>query len=542
MSRHNRHDRFGRQTFTRTPLPGGGMKATFFQRTGPTVIGQQAQLPYDAASLYGRGADMATSNPGVNNALVGYGWSLRARSRDLYRQNGLIAGAVDEYISQLVGPGFSMLPSTGDKGFDRELTEIIEEWESECDADGVTNFDGLTNLWERSAFVGGDSFIQFVHRDLEASLTVPLQLRVIESEFCPLDLTEVLPNGERTVMGVILDQSNRRTGYQLYREHPEDWVGITGMFSDERIRVPAEQLLHRYFQSRPGQLRGEPQTTRAIIAAYGLDSYFDGELKRKDAVAKLSMVITRAASESSTAFDDIFADQQGDGPEEFEVINDAAGDIVFEPGSVLSMEPGETVEVVQSADVGGSFEPFMKVAHRHLARSLNVLYEHVSGDYSSGNDRLFRAAENNFKRALLTVHQTQVVPQTVRPIYRQLVNTAVMAGVIKPPRGMAERQMLRAMFVPTEWDYIHPVQEEQARRLRLENGVSSVEREVASMGEAVEDVDQERAQDIEKERTEKAKESGQEASLGRQVMFDNGSRHFDPVASRREWHDRGFQF
>lgn len=520
----------------------GLTKTAFFTRSGPTTLSAGSGLAYDAASMYGRGQDYAMSNPGVNNALVGQGAMLRARSRDLYRQNGIAAGAVDARVDQLVGSGFSMIPATGDPVFDAELADMIAEWEVHADYDGMTNFDGLTRLWENSAFVGGDCFVQMINRPRSSGLDIPLQLRIIESEFCPLDETEIGRNGERTVMGVVLGPDGRRRGYKMYREHPEDWTGISGMMNTNTLRVSKENFLHRMYQTRPGQLRGEPGLTRAIIHLYGIDTYFDNEMVRKNTASRPALLITRAASEMGTGFDDLFDAQSGDG--EVEVHDQGpVGDIQMDPGAVLSFEPGETVTVSQPADLGGSFEPFMRTGYRNVAQALNIMYELVSGDYSNGNDRSLRMSENHMQRNLSACQFHQVIPQVIRPVYRRVIDTGVLSGAIRPPRGMDEKTLYKAIFAPEEWDYLQPVQEEQARQKRLEMGVTSREREIASMGERADQIDKERAQDAERQRDEEATAKGRDYRLnGKQLIFDDGGEVYNPQRGRKAWRENKYRF
>lgn len=520
--------------------PNGRPKATFFERTGPTTVGSGDALPYRAASVYGRGEEMAQSNPGGNASILGAGEMLRARGRDLYRQTGKAKGPVDSLIAELIGPGFSMIPATGDKVFDAEIAAMIAEWEAQADFYGLTNFDGVLTAAERGAFIAGDSFVQFMRSKYAGDGIVPLQLKGIESEFCPLSETMEMGDGLRSVMGIILDQEGRKQGYRMYREHPEDWVGLAGMHNQELITVPKEQILHRLWNGRPGQLRGESGLAQAIIYLYGSDFYFDNELVRKQNVSKLSLVIQRAAQEGGS-FADAWAEAQAEGDVEYQQ-EDGTGQLKFAPGDAISLEPGETAQVFPTADVGGSYEPFVKHVDRTIAKAIGVLYEHVSEDWSSGNDRMHKSARNHHERRMEGIQYTQIVPQFIRPTYRTVIDTAVLAGIIRPPRGMSDKNLHAAMFVPSEWSYVHPVQEETARQKRLEMGISSREREVAGMGERLEDVDAERAADIERERESEAdKGKAMQGKYRRGAIYDDGAPVFAPkAASKLGWLKRKF--
>jgi lambda family phage portal protein len=513
----------------------GTKKVAMFERTGPTQVGFGGQLPYRAASIYGRGEDYALGNPGPNASLLGAGEMLRARGRDLYRQNGQAAGGVDSIITELIGPGFSMIPATGDKVFDAEMLEILADWEEQADFYGLKNWDGVLTAAERGAFVAGDHFLQLVYGRYRNDGVVPLQIKGLESEFCPLSETQQYVNGDRAMMGILLGRDGRRKGFRMYREHPEDWAGLAIEKSQEIITIPKDIMLQRIWNARDGQLRGESGLARAIIALYGKDFYIDNELVRKQAVSQISMVISRAANEGGT-FADGWADAAGDEGVEAEYHEEGpVGELRFQPGDVISLQPGETATTMQAADVGGSFEPFVKYIDRQIATSLGALYEHVSNDWSSGNDRMHKSARNHFERHMGEIQYQQIVPQTVRPIYRAVLNSAVLSGIIKPPRGMSDRQLRQAMFVPTEWSYVHPVQEETARQKRLEMGISSREREAAGMGERIEDIDAERAADEDARRQDETQRDGNAAqgARSRRAVYDNGEKVYQPQAAAK---------
>src|SRR5690606_14943669 len=77
---------------------------------------------------------------------------------------------------------------------------------------------------------------------------------------------------------------------------------------------------------------------------------------------------------------------------------DGAALASLEPGTMQHLPPGKTVEWSDPPEPGDSYEAFMRQQQRAVATALGILYEQLTGDYSTVNDRTFRAAVNEFRR------------------------------------------------------------------------------------------------------------------------------------------------
>jgi lambda family phage portal protein len=137
----------------------------------------------------------------------------------------------------------------------------------------------------------------------------------------------------------------------------------------------------------------------------------------------------------------------------------------------------------------------MRQQERAVSAGVGILYEQLTGDYSKVNDRTWRAAVNEFRRACETWQHQIVVHQFCRPILRRWAELAVLAGRIRPPAGVTPAMIARADWLPPRWPYINPVQDVQAKRDEIRAGLTSRKREVAEDGYDVEDLDAEIAAD-----------------------------------------------
>lgn len=450
-----------------------------------SALGQEAGLgkAYDASSTRRRGAGWRVSSAGPNAVLTHSLPNLRNRSRDAVRQNPYAESAVRTLASNIVGTGIKPQFVTPDSGLNKELGEAWLEWTDEADADAGSDFYGLQTLAARGMVEGGEMFGRFRMRRPGDMLTVPLQLQLLEPEYCPVD--EIRPERNRSVMnGIEFDAVGRRTAYWMYRQHPQDW-GILPAIDLTPVPVPASEIMHIRDVRRAGQIRGEPWLTRALLTLRDFDQYDDAELTRKKVAAMYTAFVTRPDSEDAFDPNETQA-KNADGGNDSGVME--AG---LEPGTMQFLEPGEDLKFADPAQVGGDYEAFVTWQARRLAVATGTLYEQLCGDWNKINDRTFRAAVNEFRRRIEMLQHNVLVWHFCRPVHRRWLETAVLSRMIRPPRGMQMRELYRVKWVPQGWQYIHPVQEVQAAQMAVRSGFKSRSQVISEAGYDAEAVEQE---------------------------------------------------
>ena len=134
---------------------------------------------------------------------------------------------------------------------------------------------------------------------------VPLQIQLLESEMCPYGRNMKAPNGNFIMNGIELDFLGKRAAYWFYPMHPGDMPIESGVASMDPVRVPASEVLHIFRCTRPGQMRGVPLITPALVRLFFLDQYDDAELERKRIAAMFAGFITTPAPEDVIPIDGI---------------------------------------------------------------------------------------------------------------------------------------------------------------------------------------------------------------------------------------------
>jgi lambda family phage portal protein len=301
-------------------------------------------------------------NPGAVAVQLTTGDALRTKSRDLVRRNPWANNAIEVFVANAIGTGIKPQSLAQDEGFRSTVQTLFRDWVEEADATGQTDFYGLQALACRAMVEAGECLIRLRPRLPQDGLSVPLQLQLLESEHLPLHLNLDLPNGNLIRAGIEFDRLGRRVAYHLYRSHPEDGGFATQTAGDTTpVRVAATEIIHLYRALRPGQIRGEPWLSRALVKLNELDQYDDAELVRKKTAAMFAGFITRQSPEDNLVGEGL-ANAQGIA---------LAG---MEPGTLQILEPGEDVKFSDPADVGGNYAEFLKTQFRAIAAAMGITY------------------------------------------------------------------------------------------------------------------------------------------------------------------------
>ena len=441
---------------------------------------------HDAAGGKGRRSlAWMPNNYGAVSAIALTSEELRIKSRDLVRRNAWANAGLEAFVANAVGTGIKPQSMAVDQATRTAIQNLWAAWVGEADATGVTDFYGLQSLACRAMAEGGECFIRIRPRLPTDNLVVPIQLQVLEAEHLPITLNSNLSNDNLVRSGIEFDSQGRRVAYHLYTAHPDD-----GYFSPEATlnalittRVPANEIIHLYRALRPGQIRGEPWLSRALVKLNDIDKYDDAELVRKGFAASITAYITRLSPE-----DRLF----GEGTSDTNGVALAG----LEPGTIQILEPGEDIKFSEPADVGGSYAEFLRVQFRAVASAMGITYEQLTGDLTGVNYSSIRAGLLEFRRRMEAIQHGVLVHQFCRPVWNAWLDQAVLAGSIAAPDYTSNRQAYRAVkWIPQGWSWVDPEKEYKAMQLAMRSGLISRSEAVSAFGYDAEDTDREIAAD-----------------------------------------------
>jgi lambda family phage portal protein len=445
--------------------------------------------------------------------------TLLTRSRDMVRNNGLMAGAMQTYRDNIVGAVLRAVPMPDYRLLGWDLTQA-HDWSrntaaefrsyadtTDCDAGRTLNMIGLAFQALTGAFVNGDGLglpMWLPRADARWST----RIMMIESDRLQTPPHLVWRNDVRG--GIQFDEYGAPVNYNFLKRHPGDILsGITGTngIADPWAyeTVPAftpwgrRRVLHLHDKERTGQSRGKPIITAVIREFHLAGKYSSNELQASVASSLVAAFLESNLDQKSS--EELF----GDDPRATWAtsMGEARGIRSLKGAAVIPVPIGAKVTGFAPNRPNSAFEAFMLAVLRHIAAGLNLPYELLVKDFSKTNYSSARAALLEAWRFFMG-RRRWLTDYWLRPIYELWLEEAVNAGVIDAPDFYAKRfAYCRCRFIFGGKGWVDPVKEAQAAILRVAGGLSTLEQECAEQGLDYEEVLDQRA-------------------LERQMMIDRG--------------------
>lgn len=438
-------------------------------------------------------APTASANAGVLSNLT----TLRDRSRAATRNDGYAKGIVDKKVANVIGTGIKPMslapasvvvphPVTGQPV---PLPEAIEAlwllWTDESDADGLLDFYGQQEQAVRAMLEGGESFTRIRPRALEDGLSVPLQLQVLEPELCP-HTHNAWSADVRIRAGIEFNRIGRRVAYWLHPARPE----LDDYDASQLRPVPAHNIAHLFEPLRPGQLRGLPVLTQALITLHETGKYKDATILKQQLS---NMFVAFLKRPPMTGDAELLHPMSG---QPVQASDDGKPLLPLEPGMFQELDPGQEVQFSTPPPATG-YPDFMRQVLFGVAAATNVPYEVLTGDMRGVNDRTVRVVLNEFRRHVQALQHHLVVHQFCRPIWQAWMDRVFLSQALPIPLDyLANPKPWTAVkWVAQGWPYIHPVQDIEADKQAVRSGFTSRSGVVSGRGEDVGVIDREQAED-----------------------------------------------
>ncbi|WP_375706115.1 phage portal protein [Bartonella sp. AA2SXKL] len=444
--------------------------------TGFFKISRQHNPHFEAASKSRRMGGFDPAKKHINKAIEECGDTIVARSRWLYDNESLYGSATEEWVSAAVSDGIKPYPRI--EGFQEEKKKLLDlwwQWVDEADYDEDANFYGLQATIAREVFLTGECFVRLHYVDLYGRSGVPLQLQVYPTEM--LDLTYNGPadiEGNYIRMGIEFNASGKRVAYHFWEHHPYDDVPANMAFeSQERVRVPAEMVIHIKERRIAGQLRGSPKITRAMTKIFQLESYDDAELDRKRTAALFAAFVKDNSPNVEKLSDNR---DKNNVEEEYKAP-------VIAPGASLYLGENKEVTFSNPVEVGGSYEAFQFRNILKICAALNMPYAVVTGDVTRGNFSNVRTSIIQFRRHVKQWREHIIAFQFNRIVWERFVEMAVLAGCVNLP-GWEENSLpwLQCESFAPPLEMIDPNKDISAEKEEIRAGLKTRRMALAERG------------------------------------------------------------
>lgn len=404
---------------------------------------------------------------------------LRARSRELVRNNPHARKAIASLVNNCVGNGIQIRAKTQDEGLNKRINKLFYgEFAKRCDVEGHYHLAGLQKVAMRAFFEGGEAVLLRRPQPSSSGLKVPVQYQVVEGDFIDHNKNLLLDDGGRIVQGVETGRDNRRRAYWMFSDHPGDAPFIRyGSLTAQR--VPADGVIHLYEKERPGQTRGVAWLYAAMVKLKELETYEEAELVRKRLEACFAGFVVNPEAMADPATGEV---QVTPG------ITDLSGNKVeaVEPGMLTYLRGGSDIKFASPTAAPGYADYKRSQLHSVSAGAL-ITYELLTGDLSHVNYSSIRAGMLEYRRLMSALQWSTVIPVMLEPVWRDFIDFAVAAGELPADTPYD------ATYAPPVFESVDPLKDNLAAQMAVRSLFQSQPDAIAEQGYDPDEVLEEQA-------------------------------------------------
>ncbi|HEV2706250.1 MAG TPA: phage portal protein [Pyrinomonadaceae bacterium] len=434
---------------------------------------------YDAARVNRLTNDFTTVNTSANFELRRSLRRLRARSRDLARNNDYVKKFLSMVRNNVAGPSGMKLQAraANQRGeLDLELNRHVERaWQrwSHCENSSASGRLSWVEIQRKAAtLLARDG--EVVLRMITADNAFGFALKFYSADWLDETFSERLPGGNRVVMSVELDPDDRPVAFYL-TPPPSDFQFLHSPTPRYRTRVPAEEIIHLFLHDDENaddenQTRGVPWIHTAITRLKILGAYEEAELVAAR-VGACKMGFFKEETDEEEGFTGAEGEQETSKP----VLMDSAS-----PGQFGVIPKNYTFEQYDPTHPNTSYPSFIKGVLRGIAAGMEVTYFSLAEDlegvnYSSA--RIGLLSERDTWRGL----QNFLVEHLNRRVFLAWMRSAMLTGALRIRPSDYER-LSEPLFQPRGWRWIDPLKEVQANLTAIEGGLDTRTDVVAEQG------------------------------------------------------------
>lgn len=449
-------------------------------RNFSVFAGMVANGPFNGAQYNRLTMDWARRPIAPDKELYGKLGTLRARVRDLVRNDAHAAQAMRLFADNVVGAAGIVLQCkviTRKGRLEVETNRMIEakwaEWgrKENCTVNGRHSWVDV----QRAAVQLVEGEGEFLLRMRPGIGPFSFGLQMLDADLLDEQFNVPAGDGQNEIrMGVELDAFERPVAYHFLRSHPDALNARQDRAPrDQRVPVPAEEIIHLYATPRIGQTRGVSSFAPVMYNLRMLQGYQEAEVvAARIAASKMGAIKTDAEA---------YGNVEGEAP------NGLASTMDVEPGSFMNLLPGQSIEMFNPEHPTQQYRDFVKGMVQSVASGLGLSYASLSGDlegtsYASGRTGLLQ--ERDHYRA----KQMWLVEHLCRRVFNEWLKYAVLSGQV--PIDDAKRRQVEAsiMWQPRGWGWVDPKNDVEASVLAIQHGLENRSTVLASQGRDFEDV------------------------------------------------------
>lgn len=386
--------------------------------------------------------------------------TLRARARDLERNNPITNSIIMAIKNNVVSTGFNMQARSDNEAFNDRIESLWEEWchYENCDYTQRQSLDDLLKLILERKFVDGGILVTFpIDMDREIPLTIQLhEVDELTSENVTLTDGNILSDGvECTPEGLPI----------AYWITQTDVDGYTEMVPK---RIDAANAIFLWNRTRVSQFREVTPMASTIVTTKDVGDYNNAVAFQQKTAACTSAFVETTNTAGAIGRMASQAQQQSN-------IEQIKG------GRVQYLAPGETVKMLipsgQAAEVGN----YLPLQQRMIAAAQGLSLESTSRNVERVN---YSSARQNLLADEITYKQMrkELIEYFLRPLYKRFVDVCYLAGLLDGTGYKPNKTYYKAVWLAPSLGWIDPKKEAEANTINLQNGGKSFQQYCAEQG------------------------------------------------------------
>ena len=432
---------------------------------------------YQAANTGRLFADFKDSERSADSELYPALKRLRARSRDLSRNNEYVRRYLNLLKNNVIGPaGIGLQVKSVDPtgGLDQLGNQAVEDafkmWakRGNCTVNGSMSWVDAQKMALESLARDGEVFV-VLHRG--NSFHDSFAIEFIEADQVDEEKSERLPNGNEIRMGVEIDKYRRPVAYHFLTYHPGDYDFTSRTASPKHVRIPADRVLHIYQRLRAGQTRGEPWISPALSAIKQLDGW------REASIVAARMGASKMGFFTSPAGDGFVADDMDSNVPYMEA----------EPGSFHQLPTGVDFKSFDPQYPTSEFDSFHKSVLKGIASGLGISYAALANDLEATSYSSIRQGALE-ERDTYRNMQNFLIDQLIRPIYEAWLGAAMESNSFGIGFNKYDKFANAAQFRGRAWNWVDPQKEMNAAIAGMKAGILSLQDVASQYGKDTEEL------------------------------------------------------
>lgn len=410
------------------------------------------------------------------------GQTLRDRSRDLIRNHPLAAKIVTSHANNFVGYGITPRAKGKNPEQTKKVNDLFRDWSRVCFSGTGLDFNGGIYQLARMMVSDGEVYVRKRIRDRRDGMAVPLQLQILDAEYCDWGKTGAVSGFPGNVInqGVEFDALGNRRGYWMFPSNPKSGISwISGGGSVVSKYIPADEIVHLY-EPQTNQVHGVPWLAPVMTEIRDLRDYELSEnIRKKIESCMVGMVIP--AEDESDPNDPNIGIEETAGEKGSVVDRPAVTDMYgfpferMEPGMFGVLHKGKDIRF-NSPAVSAGIEAYIRTRQRSIAAGVRMPYEIMTGDFSQSNFASGKLGILEYQRFIHIVQWQLLIPMALQVIWDWFIEAAQMNGQI--PKAWD----IEVEWAPPEMESITRLDDARADLIEMRIGKRSPQDVISSTG------------------------------------------------------------